>query len=96
MTHQAVTRSRVLNQDGGTCERLDLAESTRSRRCWKAAARSYLCGRREGQLDFRLLGDLECVVNFDPEVPDRAFKFRMTEQARTGQVCNHALHAYNI
>lgn len=35
-------------------------------------------------LQLGLLGDLERIVDFDPEIPDSAFKFRVSEQKLYG------------
>ena len=44
-----------------------------------SAAAASLAG-----LHLRLLGNLQCIVNFDPQIPDGAFELRVSEQQLNG------------
>lgn len=63
-----------------TGERPQVADSTSTRGCPKAAARVISTRSRNPWLDFSLFRNFQRVIHLDAEVSDRTFQFGMAKQ----------------
>lgn len=71
---------RIADRVGLRAKRPQLADSTSTRGCPKAAARVISTRSRNPWLDFSLFRNFQRVIHLDAEVSDRTFQFGMAKQ----------------